>query len=162
MTTTIIKVDTKWDTKKMQEVNTRIFASMYLSSFETLAKHGDKALEEFNTMMRNFKIEGYKALGVKTPMDLVRAIAETEYNLFGSQIEISGDEKRATLKYNTCGMWEACQKLHKLTAAQEEMMGKQCQSSHEKLAEAFGFTFECDMSNDTYAMTFSKKAGCCG
>lgn len=155
MTTTITKVDTKWDTKKLQEVNTRVFASMYISAFQALSKQGEKAFDEFESTMRSFKIEAYKHLGVKTPLDLVRAIAETEFNLFGSQIEIIGDEKKATLKYNTCGIWDAMQKLHKFSPEQEELMGKNCQASHSKLAEAFGMKFECDMSNDTYSMTFS-------
>lgn len=156
MTTTVSKVDTKWETKKTQEENARIVAAIYLSAFETLSKYGEKAHEEFEASIRKFKIDNYKAHGVKTPLDLVRAIAETEFNVFGSQIEISGDEKKATLKYNSCGMWEATQKLHKFTAEQEEKMGKTCQASYTKIAEAFGLKFESDMSNDSYQMTFSK------
>lgn len=156
MTTTVTKVDKKWETKKVQEESARLVATIYMSAFETLSKYGEKAHEEFETLVRNHKIDRYRALGVKTPMDLVRAIAETEHNVFGSQIEICGDDKKATLRYNSCGMWEATQKLHKMTEQQKEIMSKNCQASYTKIAQEFGLNFESRMDNDTYTMTFSK------
>lgn len=157
MTVTVTKIDTKWDTKKTQEVTSQMFASMFVSAFEVISKQGEKALEEFHTIARTHKIAYYKTLNIVTPMDLVKAIAETEHNVFGSQIEISGDDKKATLKYVSCGMWEATQKTAKFTPEQEEKMGVSCASNWTLIAKEFGFEYEPKMEKDSYEMTFIKK-----
>lgn len=155
MTTTVEKIETKWETKKTQDVASKMMASMFVSALEALSKHGgEKAIEEFTTISRQHKVDYYKHLGVKTPIDLVRAIAETEHNVFGSQIEIHGDAKKATLKYNSCGLWDSMQKLGKFTPEQEEKMGAQCASNWTNIAKEFGFTYEPKMEKDSYEMTF--------
>lgn len=156
MTTTATKVETKWETKKVQEATTQMFAGLFLSAHEVISKLGGKAQEEFEQLLLKHKIEHYKKLGVKTPIELVKAIAETEHNVFGSQIEISGDEKRATLKYNSCGLWEASKKLGKFTPEQEKEKGERCAASMTQLAKEFGFNFEPKFTDDNYEMTFSK------
>ena len=156
MTTTVTKVQTKWETKKTQENTANAFAAIYLSAYQALSQAGEKAHEEFNNLMVQHKIAHYKAAGVKTPLDLVRTMAETEHNLFGSEVEISGDENKATIKWNTCGMWNACKTLGKLTPEQEQKMGENCSATSAKLAKEFGFKAEPNMTKDTWEMTFSK------
>jgi hypothetical protein len=156
MTATVTKVETKWDTKKTQEVTSNAFAAIFIAANEVLAKAGDKAHEEFTTILRQHKISHYKQLGVKTPLDLVRIIAETEHNMFGSEVEISGDDNKATLKYVSCGMWNATQKLGKFTPEQEKLMGEKCSDNWTKIASEFGFKYEPKMEKDSYEMTFSK------
>jgi hypothetical protein len=156
MSTTATKVQTKWDAKKIQDATAHMFASMFVASFETISKVSPKALEEWQTIMRNHKIEHYKKIGVKTPMELAKAIAETDHNLFGSELEISGDDNKATIKYNKCAMWEATQKIAKFNEAQQKQMGESCQGSWAIIAKEFGFKVEPKMTEDTYEMTFSK------
>lgn len=157
MTITVTKVDTKWDTKKTQEATSHMFASMFVSAFEVISKQGEKAMEEFQKLSREQKINYYKGLNLKTPLELVRAIAEHDFNVFGSQIEISGDDKKATLKYLSCGMWEATQKLAKFTPEQEEKMGAGCVATWQIIANDLGFNFEPKMEKDSYEMIFTVK-----
>jgi hypothetical protein len=156
MTTTATKVNTKWETKHVQEVTSNLVASTWLAAHQVISKLDQKAQQEFHNLLREHKINHYKSLNVKTPMDLVRAIAETDHNVFGSDIEISGDANKATLKYNSCGMWNACQKLGKFTPEQETKMGEQCSSTWTQIAKEFGFKYEPKMEKDSYEMTFSK------
>ena len=156
MTTTVTKVDKKWEAKKIQETSTSMFAHVFVAVEHVLSKVDSKVREEYETMIRQHKINHFKTLGVKTPIDLVRAIAETEHNLFGSEIEISGDEHKATLKYNSCGMWNQMQKVAKFTPEQEKAMGEHCTESWTKIAKEFGFKFEPKMTDNSYEMTFSK------
>lgn len=158
MTTTATKVNTKWDSKKTAEVTSNIVAATWLAAWEVISKLDEKAQQHFHDALRQQKLNHYKTMNIKTPLDLVRAVAETEHNVYGSEIEISGDEKKATLKYNSCGMWEASKKISggKFTPEQEQKMGEQCQSSWNKIAKEFGFTFEPKMEKDSYEMTFSK------
>ncbi len=156
MTTTATKVETKWETKKTQEVTSHMFAAVYHAANEVLSKLGTKAQDEFDTLVLKQKAEHYKKLGVKTPLELVKAIAEHDHNVFGSKIEISGDDKKATLKFNSCGMWEASQKIAKLTPEQEKIQGERCTNNMAHFAKEFGFNFEPKHSDDSYEMTFSK------
>ena len=126
---------------------------MFIKSFPNSANRPD---EEFSNLMRQHKIDHYKTLDIKTPLDLVKAIAESDHNVFGSDVEIHGDDKKATLKYNSCGMWNAMQNLHKFTSEQEEKMGAQCAANWTKIAEAFDMKYEAKHGKDTHEMTFSK------
>ncbi len=157
MTTTATKIQTKWDAKKTQEAAAKIVASLYVAAFQALAKTGNKeAYEEFENTVRQFKVNHYKQLGVKTPIDLVKAMAECEYNVFGSEIEISGDEKKAEIKHNTCGLWNAMQELGKFTPEQEEKLGQHFQQSLAKTAKEFGFNIDAKFEKDSCLVTFSK------
>jgi hypothetical protein len=156
MSITTTKVTTKWDAKKTAEVTSHIVASTWLSAFEVISKLDQKAQQEFHNLTTQHKLNHYKQMNIKNPMDLVRAIGETEHNVYGSDIEISGDENKATLKYNSCGMWNASQKLGKFTPEQEQKMGEQCVSTWSQIAKEFGFKYEPKMEKDSYEMTFSK------
>lgn len=155
-TSTLTKVNTKWDQKRTQQTSAYIVASTFVAAFEVLSKFGPKALEEFDTLLRKSKIEHYKALGVKTPIELVRAISDSEHNVFGSEIEISGDDRHAVLKYNSCGLWSEMQKQGKFTAEQEKIMGEQCVASWTQIAREFGLKYEAKCGEDMYEMHFSK------
>ncbi|HEY9773706.1 MAG TPA: hypothetical protein V6C81_07835 [Planktothrix sp.] len=157
-TTTPTKVTTKWDSKKIAETTSHLVAGTWLAAFEVLSKLDKKAVEEFHKLTTQHKLSFYKNLNIKTPMELVRAIAEHDHNLFGSEIEISGDENKATLKYNTCGVWQASEKLgaKNFSPEQQKLMGDQCAQSWNTIAKEFGFNFEPKMTQDSYEMTFSK------
>jgi len=158
MPVTTTKVTTKWDHAKTTETASRIVASSWLAAWEVISKLDQKVQDEYHRLTRQHKLDYYKSLNIKTPLDLVRAIAETEHNIFGSEIEISGDEKKANLKYNSCGVWNASQKLStgKFSPEEEQKMGEQCQATWGQIAKEFGFNFEPKMTKDSYEMTFSK------
>jgi hypothetical protein len=154
--TTAIKIDKKWDTKKVQETTSNVIAGMMVSAFQALGKAGQEAHEEFHKLMTQQKLNHYKKLNIKTPLDLAHAIGEQDHNLFGSEIEVTGDEKKATVTWNSCGVWEACEKLHKFTPEQQEKMGQQCMSSWKTIADDFGFKFEPSTNKEVHAVSFSK------
>jgi hypothetical protein len=158
MTTTTTKVETKWDAKKTAERNASILAATWVSAYEVISKLDQKAVQEFQDKLTQHKLNYYKTLNIKTPMDLVKAIGETEHNVFGSEMEIHGDDKKATLKYLSCGMWNASEKLcaGKLSQEDEQKMGEQCAASWSKIGKEFGFNFEPKMSKDFWELTFSK------
>lgn len=157
MTTTATKVNTKWETKRTQELNAHVFSSLLVSAYQTLSKYGEKAHQEFDALVLQHKIDHYKQMQVKTAYDLVKAIAESEHNLFGSEVEISGDDKKASLKFLNCAVWTAMQKLHKPTPEQEAKMGEQCTQNWTKIADAFGLKYENKHEKDTYEMIFTVK-----
>ena len=90
------------------------------------------------------------------PLDLVRAKAEFETNVFGSKVEISGDEKTAQLKYISCGVWNAIQKGGKPSPEQKEKMMSCFTSATENMAKEFGFKGNLKFEGETPILTFSK------
>src|SRR5437868_1207240 len=120
--TTVIERKTikpEWQISKIQTETAKVFARQFLSAYKALSKFGPEALKEFDKNVLANKIEHYKSIGVKTPIQLVEAIAEFETNVFGSKIEIVGDDTKATLTYQSCAVWEAMKSIAKLTPEQE-------------------------------------------
>jgi hypothetical protein len=151
-------VEPTWTIKQNQEAAAAIAANMCFSAKSVLEKHGDKALlAEYEKTVRAGKVQHYKTLGVKTPLELVKAMAETETNVFGSQIEISGDEKSASLNYVSCAMWNSMEKMMgKMSKEQEEKAGASMQNCVMETAKEFGFTGEVKLGEKTCTITFTK------
>src|ERR1700733_15195823 len=99
--TTATKVDKKWETKKVQERTANVMAGMLVSAFQALGKAGKEAHEEFHKLMTQQKVSHFKSLNIKTPLELAHAIGEQDHNLFGSELEVTGDDKKATVKWNS-------------------------------------------------------------
>lgn len=158
MTTTVAKtpVEAKWNIQKVQEEAARVIASNCLAAQQVLSKYGEKALEEYKAASREFRVNHLKSLGVKTPIELARAMAEAEANIFGSKIDISGDEKSASLTYNQCAMWNAIKEIGKLTPEQEEKMGAGFQSCMQDLAKEMNLKADVKMGEDSCTVTFTK------
>lgn len=159
MTTVLnkIKVQPTWNKEQTQAGTARMMANQLLSAMTVLAKYGDEAIKEFDQSVRSRKIEYYKSLGVKTPIDLVKAQAEFETNVFGSEIEYWGDEKTAHLCYKTCGMWDAIEKYGELSKEQEEKMGEHFQTCVQNTAREFGFKGDVKFEGEECAtVTYTK------
>ncbi len=61
MTTTVTKVQTKWEAKKTQDTTAILFSHLYLAAFEAVSRAGDKVREEFETVLRQHKIEHFQS-----------------------------------------------------------------------------------------------------
>lgn len=151
-----ITVEPKWNQTQVHEATVAAMANNWLAAYSVLGKFGEQAIKEFEEASRTRKIEYYKRQGVKTPIDLVKVIAEFEANVFGSKIEIEGDDKNATLTYNSCAMWNAMKKYGHFTPEQEEKMGHCFGSYIEHLAKEFGFKGNVEFKGDVAVMHFSK------
>ncbi len=151
-------VEATWTVKQIQEAAAAMAANMCYSAKSVLMEHGDMALlNKYENTVRHGKIEHYKALGVKTPIELVKAMAETETNVFGSQIAIMGDDKSATMNYISCAMWTQMEKMMgKMTPEQQEKAGASFQNCVMETAKAFDLKGECKMGDKTCTITFTK------
>jgi len=153
-TKTVVKAT--WPTAKTQAEAAHAAASQCAAAFGVLSKLGEQAVADYKAAARKLRVAHLKEQGVKTPLELVTAMAEFEANVFGSQIEIVGDEKSATLDYKTCAMWEAMQKVTNMTPAEQEQMGKGMQTCMQDLAHEFGLKADVQMAEKTCTVTFTK------
>lgn len=158
MTTTAVKttVEAKWSPTKVQEETARVMAGNCMAAFQVLSKYGEQAVKEYQDAARQYKVNYLKNAGVKTPLELAKASAELEANLFGSKIEIAGDDKSATATYKACGMWNALQKVGNLTPEQQEKMGANFENCVQTTAKEFNFKADVHMEGDTCTVTYTK------
>jgi hypothetical protein len=156
--TVIQKSQTKptWKPEQMHEMFSQMTANTFSSAMAVLCKHGEEAVKEFHTISRKPMIEYYKKLGVKTPIEIIKAKAELESNIFGSQIEFWGDDKEAHLTYIKCGMWEAMKKAGGMSCAQEEKMMQGFESCVKEFAQEFGLNAEIKMEGEKPTITLRK------
>jgi hypothetical protein len=145
-----------WKPEQMQELYSQMMANSFTSAMAVLCKHGEEAVKEFQTISRKPMIEYYKKLGVKTPIEIIKAKAEMETNVFGSQIEFWGDDNEAHLTYNKCGMWEAMKKAGGMSCAQEEKMMQGFEACVKEFAQEFGYKGEIKMEGEKPTITIRK------
>jgi len=158
MTTAIAKktpIEIKWPVNKVQEQAARVLAHQMLAAQTVLSKYGPEAFEQFDKQILTSKVEYYKSIGIKSPIDLVRAMGEFESNLFGSKVEIWGDDKQASLTYDSCGILNAMKP--KLTPEMEEKIGSYFERCVENLGREFGFKGEVKFEEPSATVTFIKK-----
>ena len=158
MTTVIAptKVEAKWDAQKRQEVTAHIIAGQCLAVQNLLQKVTPELKEQFENQAREFKVQALKKVGVKTPIELVKAIAELDANLYGSKVEISGDENKAELKFESCAVGKAIEELGKFTPEQKTKMFEGMQACASNTAKEFGFKAEVRIEKETPVITYSK------
>jgi hypothetical protein len=149
-------VEAVWNVKKVNEITSKIWANNYLSTMAVLSKYGPEAVKEFNKEVLTHKVEYLKSVGVKTPIDLAKAKAEVDANVFGSKIEIVGDEKKAQIIYKQCNCWNALKNEGKLSVKDQEQQGKCFSEMVSGLAQAFGFKGEVVFEGETAIITFTK------
>ncbi len=156
--TTLTKtpVTPTWSTTKIQEETARAMASGCLAASQATKKAGEEVFSDYQATARKFKVAHLKSLGVSNALQLATALAEMEVNLFGSKIDISGDEKTATLTYNQCAMWEAMKKLNPMTPEQEQQMAGGFQSCMQSLAQELGLNATVKFEGDACAISFAK------
>lgn len=157
--TTIQKEQIKptWTPEKLHEMYSHITANNMMAAMGVLGKYGEEAMNEYKVATRKPMIEYYNKLGVKTPIEILRAKAELESNIFGSIAEVWGDEKEAHLTYLKCGMWEAMKKCGGAGCAETESKMKEgFENCVREFAKEFGLTGEVKLENEKATITIKK------
>ena len=158
MTTKVLEkteIKTTWEITEIQKLTAKAFTNNMMATMGILRKQGEEAMKEFQAATRAPMITYYKELGVKTPIELAKAKAEYETNLFGSKIEIHGDEKEAHVKYLNCAIWDNMK--CGMSKEQEQEMGMCFAACVSAFAEEFGFTGEVKFENEIATVTFKTK-----
>ncbi len=155
-TATKTAVQANWTPAQTQEATVAVMAANCLAAFQVLSKYGEEAVTEYQTVSRQLRVDRLKTLGVTTPEQLVKTLAEFETNVFGSKIATTGDEKTATLTYESCAMWNAMKKAGKFTPEQEEKMGESFQSCMTSLGKEFNLKTDVKFEGEGATITFTK------
>jgi hypothetical protein len=156
--TTIQKEQVKpsWKPEQLHEMFSHMTANNFMVAMNVLGKHGEAAVNEFKTESRKPMIQYYKRLNVKTPIEILRAKAELETNVFGSVTEVWGNETEAHLTYIKCGMWDAMKKCSGGCAETEAKMMQGFESCVAEFAHEFGFKGEVKVEGEKATITIKK------
>jgi hypothetical protein len=84
----IHKIKQSWDIKEMQKAATTMVSEKIASRIHFLEKHNGEETEEMEKASAQLNAEKLIKSGVKTPLELVKYLAEYEVNMFGSQASL--------------------------------------------------------------------------
>ncbi len=150
------QIKATWKPEQMQEMFSHMTANNMMAVMGVLAKN-EELMNQFETASRKPMVEYFKKLGVTTPIELIKAKAELESNIFGSVTEVWGDEKEAHLTYSKCGMWDAMNKSCESSCAEtnaKKMEG--FENCIKEFANEFGLKGEVKLEGDKATVTFKK------
>jgi hypothetical protein len=150
------KVETNWTLTKVQEAASKAMTSQCLAVKNFIEKQGPGVFAEWQKVSIQPRVQHLKATGVKTPFELVKAMAEFETNVFGSKINIWGDDKLASLEYESCACWNNIQQMVKMTEEEGKKFGEMFNQSIELMAKEFGFKGQVAFEGEKAVITFTK------
>lgn len=150
------QIKATWTTKELQETVSKVLVNNYMINTKMFEKLTPELRNEWYDMIAESKANHYMSLNVKTPLELVKAMAEFESNVFGSKIIISGDDHKATMEYEECGCWNMMQKSTCFTPEMGEKLGNCFKTMTEHLSKKFSFQHELVMDEKGAKITFIK------
>ena len=109
------KIKATWDVKKMQETATKMMSHQISGRLQSIEKQPGKEIDAMEQQCAHLKAQCMKESGVKTPMDLVRHLAEFEVNMFGSEASIEGNDRTAVLINEKPTVWLEAKKQSNMT-----------------------------------------------
>ncbi|MBX9686126.1 MAG: hypothetical protein K2X27_05460 [Candidatus Obscuribacterales bacterium] len=151
-----IQIKATWTQKQLQEVAANTMVNNYIGVTKLFEKLTPELRQEFRVMMAGMKVNYYKSIGVKTPMDLAKAMAEFDANVFGSEVVLVGDENKVEIHYETCGCWNLMQKNACFTPAMGESLGECFKTSIELITKELGLKGHVEMTETSAVIHISK------
>ena len=158
MTTAIqTKITANWTKEKLQEVSSNSIVNNYIAVTKMFEKISPELRLEFRTMMAEMKVNYYKSLNVKTPMDLAKAMAEFDANVFGSVVIIKGEENKVAIEFESCGCWTKMQKHSCFSQEMGASLAECFQISIDLITKEMGFKGNVEFTSDSKAIIHISK-----
>lgn len=155
-TATKIQIKPTWNETQLRDVTSHALVNNYVAVTKLFSKITPELRLEFRTMMAGMKANYYKNLNVKTPIELAKAMAEFEANVFGSEIVISGDDNSAVVEFVTCNCWNLMQKNSCFTPEMGEQLGECFTTSIDLISKELGLKGHVVMTEKSAVITFTK------
>jgi hypothetical protein len=148
-----------WDVKRMQEEATKMVSHKIAARIRFLKKHSGKEIDEMEKVSAHVYADSLKDRGVKTPMDLVKYLAEYEVNMFGAGASIGGDDQCAVLINQKSAVWLATLQANDFSEEQIETMQDHFSGWMKHLGHGLGFKAHIEILDDGNGskITFTQK-----
>jgi hypothetical protein len=162
MTTSIKEQSIKpsWPVEQIRQMNVKEQALHMVARVKMMEEKGETELPKSGCAVATGVAKQLKQKGVKTPLDLVRHMAEHDANLYGADVAISGDDTKASLILKTPTVWLAVKDMKELSPEEEKVAGKMWRDWLTQFGKEFGFGVDVETTpDDTSAkITFSRGA----
>jgi hypothetical protein len=146
-----------------EEEKQKIFMEMWLGAMMgpmgfIMRKLGPEALEELNEESAKGCAADLKERGVDDPLKFAMSYAVINKNIFGSDVEVTGDPEKAVLDMTRCRNLEAAlQFAEKGMPITKEQHCFGCINGYfKRVAENLGFSFDVEFADNGCTMTVSK------
>jgi hypothetical protein len=146
-----------------EEEKQKLFMEMWFGAMMgpmefIMRKLGPEALEELNDESAASCAADLKARGVDDPLQFAMSYAVINKNVFGSDVEVTGNPEKATLAMKRCSNLEAAlQFAEKGVPLTKEQHCSGCINGYfKRVAENLGFAFDVEFTDKGCRMTMSK------
>ncbi|HEY9785218.1 MAG TPA: hypothetical protein V6D17_07440 [Candidatus Obscuribacterales bacterium] len=144
-----------WDVERMQEEMARGSAFHYLAILGFLKDNAPALISEFNKVFAINKTY-FLHMGKLNPLELAMAIAQVEQNLFGSKMEVDGDENSASVTYRYINEWARVAEFGILTEEDHMNMHAHFVLAIDELGREMELSTRVAYAEEGLVVTFSK------
>ncbi len=146
-----------------EEEKQKLFMEMWLGAMMgpmgfIMRKLGPEALEELNAEAAKGCAADMKERGVDDPLKFAMNYAIVNKNVFGSEVEVTGNPEKAILAMKRCSNLEAAlQLVEKGMPITKEQHCSGCINGYfRRVAENLGFTLDVEFTDKGCTMTIGK------
>ena len=157
MTTKLLVEIPRLQLSEIQKLAAESYAGLLFATRDFIrSRWGADALRDYEERLARDHAECLKARGITSALDFVKALATHSVNVYGSQIEIEGDDTHASLECKSCGV---CNAIREMKEAHKAEIGEKDYSPlryFELMANEMGFDFKGEICGDGFCFTVSR------
>jgi predicted RNA-binding protein Jag len=152
-------VKPQWTLGQVRHEAARMAAGTIVARMKMMEKVSPAQIKRFVKVSAKEKAKFFKSCGVKSPLDLVKFMAEHEVNMFGAKARIAGDENQALLINEKPTVWLEAKRLAAMNEKQEKAMTRQYETWMKELGSALGFSTRVQITKHGLGstITFAQK-----
>lgn len=148
-------VAANWQTSKVQAEVVKSVATIYASLEDILSTEKPEIIAEVNKIVLINK--GYYAsLPIKTPIELINAIAEYAANVLGIKVAIVEDNNKASIVFEGGTLASKLASINKVPANEVPALIDYFKNGIVELGAQFGFKTEITTAQPDFIVTFTK------
>jgi len=140
--------------EKIRSENCIGSAYQYISTLNFLKQVAPWAIPQFNKIYIINK-EYFEALGIRSPLELAKAIAQVEESLFGSKMSVSGNALSASVTYKRILEWEAVEERGNLQPLDNFAIARDFTDAMKDIGQDYGYTTTVALRASGLTVTFT-------
>lgn len=139
------KVEATWNTDRVRKEAGRLIFDYKMAIWLALQDQPE-ILEKLQEVLYGEFVKQLQAEGIKTPIDLVRYLAELTANLFGGTVSIIGDTSEASLAFDDIPGWDQIKEKFEFDSSEEkEKLMIVYRNSLDRFCEMLGLRFTAEV-----------------
>lgn len=139
------QVKATWNTDRVRQEAGRLILDYKMAIWLALQDQPE-ILERLQEVLYGEFVKQLQEEGIKTPIDLVRYLAELTANLFGGTVSITGDTSEASIAFDDLPGWDKMKENFELGSNEEkEKLMLVFRNSLDRFCELLGLRFTAEI-----------------